>query len=98
MGKGGSGFEKGLNRTSLDQRHPDLVTDFKTRAGLTPASPTTQAVQGQLDTARARIAELETENCALEQRVRTPQRRHRRDQPGSRRQVQRSPATQELRD
>jgi hypothetical protein len=63
--------EAGLNRTSLYQRHPDLVTDFQTRAGLTPASPTTQAVQGQLDTARTRIAELEKENSALEQRIRT---------------------------
>lgn len=63
--------EAGINRTSLYQRHRDLVDDFKTRAGLAPASPTAQAIQGQLDAAHARITELEQANTAQRQQIRT---------------------------
>lgn len=63
--------EAGINRTSLYQRHRDLVDDFKIRAGLAPASPTAQAIQGQLDAARARITELEQANTAQSQQIRT---------------------------
>jgi AcrR family transcriptional regulator len=61
--------EAGINRTSLYQRHPDLIAEFKAdpASAVTPAA---QALQAQLNAASATIGELEAENAALRERVR----------------------------
>jgi len=63
--------ESGINRTSLYQRHPGLIAEFKANAPDAAVTPAAQALQGQLDAARTRIASLEQENAALRERVRT---------------------------
>jgi hypothetical protein len=62
--------ESGINRTSLYQRHPGLIAEFKAAAGNAADTPAAQALQGQLDAARTRITSLEQENAALCGRVR----------------------------
>jgi AcrR family transcriptional regulator len=61
--------EAGINRTSLYQRHPDLIAEFKAGTA-TAATPASQALKAQLDTASARITQLEAENARLRERVR----------------------------
>lgn len=62
--------ESGINRTSLYQRHPDLIAEFKANAPNAAVTPAAQALRGQLDSARTRIADLEQQNAALGERVR----------------------------
>jgi AcrR family transcriptional regulator len=63
--------EAGINRTSLYQRHPDLIAEFKAgTATATAVTPAAQALKAQLDAASTRITELETENAVLRERVR----------------------------
>jgi hypothetical protein len=62
--------ESGINRTSLYQRHPDLIAAFKANAPDAAVTPAAQALRGQLDAARTRIADLEQQNTALGERVR----------------------------
>ncbi len=63
--------EAGLRRTRLYELHREHVDAFLTRAGRTPAGPSTQALHGQLEKARAKIAELKAENAAQQSRIRT---------------------------
>lgn len=63
--------EAGINRTSLYQRHPDLIAEFKAgTATATAVTPPAQALKAQLDAASARVTELEAENAMLRERVR----------------------------
>jgi len=62
--------ESGINRTSLYQRHPDLLAEFKANVPNAAVTPAAQALRGQLDAARTRIADLEQQNAALGERVR----------------------------
>jgi hypothetical protein len=60
----------GINRTSLYQRHPDLIAEFKANAPDAAVTPAAQALRGQLDAVRTGIADLEQQNAALGERVR----------------------------
>ncbi|MFI9415224.1 hypothetical protein [Nocardia gamkensis] len=51
--------EAALSRQRLYEHHPDLVAEFKARAGSAPAAPNVVALQRQLTDARDRIRELE---------------------------------------
>jgi AcrR family transcriptional regulator len=63
--------EAGINRTSLYQRHPDLIAEFKAgTATATAVTPAAQTLKTQLDAASTRITELEAENARLHERVR----------------------------
>lgn len=66
----GLATEAGLSRQRLYEHHAELIAKFKTAAagGLTP--PNIQALQQQLADERARNAELEATNTALQGRVR----------------------------
>lgn len=61
--------EAGINRTSLYQRHPDLIAEFKAGTA-TAVTPAAQTLKTQLDAASTRITELEAENGGLRERVR----------------------------
>jgi hypothetical protein len=63
--------EAGMKRTRLYELHREQVDAFLAQAGRIPAGPSMQALQAQLEEARAKIAELEAENAAQQGRIRT---------------------------
>lgn len=63
--------EAGLSRARIYEHHPDTVQEFRARIGRAPVSPSTAALQIELDTARRRIGELEQDKDRLRGQIET---------------------------
>ena len=62
--------EAQVSRARIYEHHPDIIASFRARTGHAPPPPAMQALQGELDTLRAKNDTLAAENRALHQRIR----------------------------